>query len=162
MLLSPLCLSLFLFISWPLLNGVLNDVRCETSDPSHKRYVGSKACMECHEMEYENFKKFSKKSSSFHSVTIMKKGLTDEEVKACFKCHTTGYGKPGGFTSEEETPHLKNAGCEVCHGPGSIHIESEEAEDIKGQLELKDCETCHNAERVKAFNYKPLIYGGAH
>ena len=57
---------------------------------------------------------------------------------------------------------LKNAGCEVCHRPGSIHIESEEAGDIKGELALKDCEACHNGERVKAFNYKPLIYAGAH
>lgn len=127
-----------------------------------KTYVGSKTCSECHEKEYRNFEAYAKKSDSFGSVINMKKGLTEEEIKECFECHTTGYGEPGGFTSEKETPHLKNAGCEVCHGPGSVHCETGEYEDIKARLTQKDCETCHNAERVNAFNYKPLVYGGAH
>ena len=127
-----------------------------------KTYVGSKTCQECHEEEYQNFRAYAKKSDSFESITKMKKGLTDQEIKGCYECHTTGYGKPGGFTSEQKTPHLKNAGCEVCHGPGSVHCETGEYEDIKARLTQKDCETCHNAERVSAFSYKPLVYGGAH
>ena len=43
-----------------------------------------------------------------------------------------GYGKPGGFRSEHETPGLKEPGCEVCHGPGSIHAASRDARDIDG------------------------------
>jgi hypothetical protein len=92
----------------------------------------------------------------------MQKSLTNQELKSCFECHTTGYGEPGGFKSESETPHLKNAGCEVCHGPGSTHVETNDPEDIKGDLTAKDCEKCHNSDRVGAFRYKPLIYGGAH
>lgn len=132
---------------------------CEASD---KIYIGSDACMECHEAEYKSFKTFSHKRNSFKSIKTMKKRLTDEEFRGCFECHTTGYGKPGGFKSEAETPHLKNAGCEVCHGQGSIHVETGDPEDIDGQLTVKVCETCHNLERVGAFHYKPLIYGGAH
>ena len=131
-------------------------------DPKSKIYVGSDACVECHEAEYENFKTFAKKAHSYESIKTMKKGLTETEFRKCFECHTTGYKKPGGFVSEEKTPYLKDAGCEVCHGPGSLHAETGEPEDIKGDLTAKDCEVCHSAERVAAFDYKPLVYGGAH
>jgi hypothetical protein len=92
----------------------------------------------------------------------MKKGLTEKEIKGCYYCHTTGYGKPGGFISPEKTPYLENAGCEVCHGPGEFHVKTKSPNDIKRQLTLKDCEVCHTSERVRAFRYKPLIHGGAH
>jgi len=91
-----------------------------------------------------------------------KKELTEEEIKGCYYCHTTGYGKQGGFVSPEKTPHLKNAGCEVCHGPGDVHIKTTDASHIKGTLTTEDCEACHISERVRAFRYKPLIHGGAH
>ena len=132
----------------------------ETENP--KSYVGSKACKDCHENEYRNFITYSKKAHSYESIKKMKKGLTDTEFQSCFECHTTGYGKPGGFRSEQETPHLIDAGCEVCHGPGSLHCKTEGSEDIKGSLTAKDCEFCHNPERVEAFNFKPLVFGGAH
>ena len=92
----------------------------------------------------------------------MKKELTEEEIKGCYHCHTTGYGRPGGFISPEKTPYLENAGCEVCHGPGEFHVKTKSPSDIKRHLTLKDCEVCHTSERVKAFRYKPLIHGGAH
>lgn len=92
----------------------------------------------------------------------MKKGLSREDLKKCFGCHTTGYGKPGGFISVEETPELKNAGCEVCHGPGAKHIKTGKIDDIKKQPTKEDCEVCHISERVKAFRYTPLIHGGGH
>ncbi|MDL1959638.1 MAG: cytochrome c family protein [Deltaproteobacteria bacterium] len=127
-----------------------------------QKYVGSEACKPCHQKEYRSFTKYAKKSSSFESIQRVKKGLTGEEIKKCYFCHTTGYGKPGGFVSIEKTPHLKNAGCEVCHGPGEIHVRTQRAQDIKMNLTMKDCEECHISERVKAFRYKPLIHGGAH
>jgi hypothetical protein len=127
-----------------------------------KAYVGSAACKDCHETEHENFVKYAKKAHSYESIKTMKKGLTEAEFRTCFECHTTGYGKAGGFRSEQETPGLLNAGCEACHGPGSIHAETQDPKDIKGSLTAKDCEHCHNSDRVAAFDYRPLIYGGAH
>jgi hypothetical protein len=125
-------------------------------------YLGAKACQECHEEQYASFSKNSKKAHSFNSIKVMRKGLAESELKKCYECHTTGYGQPGGFRSEAETPHLKDAGCEVCHGPGSVHKESQDPKDIRRKLSTKQCETCHNAERVGAFRFRPLIFGGAH
>lgn len=125
-------------------------------------YVGSKACGECHEEEYSNYSKYSKKAHSSKSVKIMASDLAADELKECYACHATGYGKPGGFVSYEETPHLAEAGCEVCHGPGSLHSEDGDPELIKRKMTIEECETCHNADRVNNFNFKPLIFGGAH
>lgn len=125
-------------------------------------YVGSLACRPCHEKEYKSFTTNAKKSKSYQSIARLIKGLSPADLQKCYFCHTTGYGRPGGFVSPEKTPHLKNAGCEVCHGPGAVHVKSGAARDIKGTLTMKDCESCHISERVNAFRYKPLIHGGAH
>ncbi len=127
-----------------------------------KSYVGAETCKGCHEKEHKSFSSHSKMSTSFKSLEIRKKGLTGEEIKKCYECHTTGYGNPGGFKSEAETPDLKNLGCESCHGPGSSHASSSNPKEIKKHLEIKDCENCHAQDRVAAFNYKPLLFGGAH
>jgi len=130
------------------------------SDP--QTYVGSAACRGCHEDEYSRFMTYAKKSRSFESIERLKTRLTDDEISKCYSCHTTGYGKPGGFVSPEETPLLKNAGCEVCHGPGALHMKTQSSADIINHLTTEDCEVCHTSERVKAFRYKPMIHGGAH
>jgi hypothetical protein len=127
-----------------------------------KSYVGAETCKGCHEKEYTSFVTHSKMSKSFSSIARMRKGLTAEEMKKCYECHTTGYGKPGGFQSETATPDLKNLGCEACHGPGSGHASSGNPKEIKRHLSVKDCESCHAQDRVAAFNFKPLMFGGAH
>ncbi|MFC1523734.1 cytochrome c family protein [Thermodesulfobacteriota bacterium] len=134
----------------------------ETARSAENVFVGSDACKPCHPEEYESFISFAKKSRSYQSVEKLKTRLTEDEVRKCYSCHTTGYGMPGGFVSDEETPHLKNAGCEVCHGPGSFHLTSGDKTDIKRDLTTDDCVACHISERIKAFRYKPMIHGGAH
>jgi len=154
-------LALFVTIG-VLLAASLGPVSSSAQESPAKTYIGSEACAACHEGEYETFSQHARKAKSFHSVEIMKKGLTAEEQEGCYKCHTTGYGQPGGFVSVEKTPHLQNAGCEVCHGPGSLHAESEDPEDIIYDISMDSCLTCHNSERVAAFKFKPLLFGGAH
>ncbi|WP_419788338.1 cytochrome c family protein [Pseudodesulfovibrio sp.] len=130
---------------------------------SSGQYVGSEACAECHPNEYSNYKKYSKKAHSGNAVKLMSGDLTKEELEECYHCHMTGFGKPGGFVSFEETPAMADAGCETCHGPGADHVESGGDTDlIKAKLQLSDCEGCHNPDRVAAFDFKPLMFGGAH
>lgn len=129
---------------------------------AEKTYVGSQTCASCHEQEYKNYSTYAKKSHSYRAVEKMAAGLTATELRDCYSCHTTGYGKPGGFVSKEATPELKDAGCEVCHGPGSLHAQSGAATDIDRRPSPEVCESCHTSSRVAAFNYRPLLYGGAH
>ncbi len=150
-------LTLFLVLS---AGGLVQPAGEARGEP--KRYVGSAVCGECHNLEHRRFTEHSKKAHSYESVAIMKAGLTEAEYRNCLECHTTGYGKTGGFVSVEETPHLKDAGCEVCHGPGSLHVETNDSADIRSELTLEDCQRCHNEERVRSFDFKPLLFGGAH
>lgn len=149
-----------LLLCWPLA-AVSGNVAGKSDSPV-PHYVGSRACRPCHAAEYTSFIRYAKKSTSYRSIERLQKGLTREDIRKCYGCHTTGYGKPGGFVSVEKTPELKNAGCEVCHGPGSRHVQTGSPADIKRKPTRKDCEACHTSERVRAFRYRPMIHGGGH
>jgi len=132
---------------------------------AENRYVGSAACKECHEAQYASYQANSKKAHSGKSVKLMASDLTEQELRGCFACHTTGYGQPGGFVSFEKTPQLADAGCEVCHGPGQAHMESGGETSLikgRGKIRVEDCASCHNEERVRAFGFKPTLYSGGH
>lgn len=126
------------------------------------RYVGSAVCAGCHPGQYERYRQYSKKAHSSRGVKLMAKGLTPEELASCYGCHTTGCGKPGGFTDFAATPELADAGCEVCHGPGAEHVATSDPAAIKGRLTVADCAPCHDDHRVRSFGYKPLLQAGAH
>ncbi len=134
----------------------------ETQGQETNIYVGSASCQSCHEAEYEAFLSHARKSRSFKSIQKMKKGLTDDEIRECYGCHTTAYGKPGGFIDPEQTPELKNAGCEVCHGPGKFHIDTQDPARIIRKVTINICRKCHTEDRVGTFRYKPTIYAGSH
>jgi len=91
----------------------------------------------------------------------MKPKLKQAELEKCYECHTTGY-KEGGFKSIESTPELSQVGCESCHGPGSLHAESQDPQDIVAKPSKETCTKCHNSERIQDFKFKPLIFSGAH
>jgi len=91
-------------------------------------YVGVKKCKACHIKQYKSWMKTSMATSfenlkpGVKAAEKKKAGLdADKDYTAdagCLKCHTTGYGKPSGFTSIAETPDLANVQCEGCHGAG--------------------------------------------
>ncbi|ACL06163.1 cytochrome c family protein [Desulfatibacillum aliphaticivorans] len=136
-------------------------------------YIGSEACKECHAKHYESWSKNSRKAKSWESINRMREddgdgGLTEEEIKECYQCHTTGYGQETGFVNETETPGLKNVGCEACHGPGRLHTETMEKAHIVKTPTIELCAKCHeqkdedNIGKVRPFRYKKVIYAGAH
>ena len=152
-------------------------------------YIGGKKCKACHMKQYKAWEATSM-ATSFDNlkagVKVAEKkaaGLEDKDYThdvKCLKCHTTGYGKPGGFTSIEATPDMANVQCEGCHGPGSVYKDQmKEVQKTKSYItadmkakgltipseDQAGCLTCHGGdspfnEKVNAkykFNFKEKL-----
>jgi hypothetical protein len=154
-------------------------------------YVGAAKCKMCHLKEY-NAWAGSRMAKSFELLTP---GVAAELKTArgvdpkkdyradasCLACHTTGYGKPGGFVDMAKTPHLAGVQCEVCHGPGGTYIqkkymslenkEYKRAELVKvgltANIDKATCLACHNAlnpfhPRDEEFDFDARMRKGVH
>ena len=115
--------------------------------PADAKFVGSAKCRSCHLKEYMSWRKTK------HAKVYEQLQGDEKKNPECLKCHTTGYGKPSGFSSEDATPLMKDVGCEVCHGPGSTHCEVSEKHkdepkdsvwDRKIDRKSANCNNCHN------------------
>lgn len=112
--------------------------------PDDLQYVGSASCEHCHSYEYE---KWSEKAHADAFATLIEVG-SDRDPE-CVICHVIGMDRDSGFVTEEQTPHLKDVGCENCHGPGSAHIAS------GGQSPTSEpkmtCLDCHTPEHSSGY-----------
>ena len=140
-------------------------------------YVGAKKCKACHLKQYTTWSA-TKMAGAFELLRPGVRAEAKRRVKydpakdythdaACLGCHTTGYGKPGGFRSIEETPDLAGVQCEACHGPHSnvlkvMTIQNKaykHTEVLAAGLQVPDentCRgTCHNTKSAfVAANYQ--------
>lgn len=138
-------------------------------------YIGSNKCRPCHIKEYRSWSE----TKMAKALDVLKPGQR-EDVKVaagldpnkdyskdatCLACHTTGYGKPGGFVDIETTPDLAGVGCETCHGPGGTYVQDQYmslknknykkselvAVGLIGEITAETCvEQCHNPENPTA------------
>jgi len=129
--------------------------------PTTADYVGSDACQSCHTREFETWSK----SPHGHAVATLE-AVGKEANADCLACHTTAYGKTGGFPSGApvaDHPDLARVGCESCHGPGGDHV-GESAARVGTILSLGDkcdscvilkvCGTCHDDANDPGFKFK--------
>jgi hypothetical protein len=107
--------------------------------PNELEYVGSASCKPCHDYEYE---KWSTKAHAHAYATLEQAGSQFDPE--CAVCHVVGMDYESGFTTPEQTGHLKNVGCENCHGPGSEHIKS--GGWAKTTEPKSTCISCHTPE----------------
>lgn len=162
-------------------------------------YVGSKKCKKCHIKEHKSWAK-TRMGQAFE---ILKPG-THKEAKEkfnievdkdytadtkCLKCHTTGFGEPGGYAvpvpgnkkSIRTAKKLEGVGCECCHGPGSEYVKIFD-EILKSKRKYKveelyaaglrkvdesTCKSCHNEESPTimpgdSFDYQKRKDEGTH
>ncbi len=108
--------------------------------PSKIDFVGSNACQSCHESEFSTWAK-SQHGRAVDSLTARNKAGDPD----CLRCHTTGFGKTGGFPEGGDVgahADLARVGCESCHGPGGDHI-APDAKRIGTIVSLGDkCDSC--------------------
>jgi peroxiredoxin len=129
--------------------------------PGSAAHVGSDACQECHPAEYKTWLK----SGHAHAVASLVKPGKQEDA-ACLKCHTTGFGRDGGFPSTgtpDAYPDLARVGCESCHGPGGDHV-AEGSTKLGSILSLGDkcdscvilqiCGSCHDEANDPGFEFE--------
>jgi hypothetical protein len=112
--------------------------------PDGLEYAGSESCKMCHKYEYE---KWSTKSHAHAYQTLVDDGTQYDPE--CIACHVVGFNYESGFVSEQETDHLKDVGCENCHGPGSKHISSLGEEPTTEPAMV--CTDCHTPEHSGGF-----------
>jgi peroxiredoxin len=131
--------------------------------PQTATYVGSKACAPCHASEYAIWEK----SPHAHAVASLEaKGETANGT--CLTCHTTAYGRPGGFPEgavPADHPDLARVGCESCHGPGGDHVGPDAArrgtivsleDKCDSCVILQICGTCHDDANDPGFEFEVI------
>lgn len=153
-----------------------------TSGADAAEYVGAKKCKACHIKQYKSWET----TGMANSLESLKPGVkADAKKKAgldpdkdytsdagCLKCHTTGYGEAGGFTSADATPDLAGVGCESCHGAGSEYRDVMKKNKDYTMAEIKaaglvvpseneaGCMKCHgegNPFKDKGFDFKSAL-----
>jgi hypothetical protein len=112
--------------------------------PKGLRYIGSEACMHCHEYEYPKWKT---KAHAQAYATLEKDGTQYDPE--CIQCHVVGFDYQGGFISERKTPQFKDVGCENCHGPGSEHAATLGTE--KTGAVFSNCTDCHTPDHSSGY-----------
>ena len=132
--------------------------------PVTAAYVGSKACEGCHAAEYATWAK----GAHARAVDPLRaKGKA--EAADCLKCHTTGFGRSGGFPADAKAGKLDvhgdlaAVGCESCHGPGGEHVKPE-ASKVGTIVSLTDkcdscvilqiCGSCHDEANDPGFEFE--------
>lgn len=134
---------------------------CPQAADGQPQFVGSETCRTCHLPAYELWTR-TRHASAYSSLEKKEKQYHVE----CVGCHVTGYRKPGGVCRIDEVKNRASVGCESCHGPGSLHVESPLSDNtIDPAPSATVCESCHNQENsphFEASKYLPEVLGPGH
>jgi hypothetical protein len=121
-----------------------------TGAPRDYRVAGNASCLSCHADSAIVW------SHSLHAAAGKTlEGRHFEADPDCLRCHTTGYGLPGGFISPLRTPLMYGVGCESCHGPSEAHVNDPKVHTE--YLAFDQCIRCHDEENSPAFN-RPIYW----
>jgi hypothetical protein len=169
------------------------------ADDEKVKYEGSKTCKKCHIQTFKSWED-TPHGTAFDTLKPNEKaevktaaGLDPEKDyttdPSCLKCHTVGYGEPGGYSIPDpedkramrKAKALQNVGCECCHGPGGAYVdlheeimkeqrEYTEEEMLAAGLKIPDeqtCLSCHNDgspthAQAKPWDYKERLKEGMH
>jgi hypothetical protein len=113
--------------------------------------AGTDACRKCHQHKSDcKIWKASGHAKAWES--IRRKGAHVDPD--CQRCHTTGYGLPGGFESVRRSGERVDVGCECCHGPSAAHVADEKVHTAFYARAKDHCTGCHDRENSPKFEYE--------
>jgi hypothetical protein len=117
-------------------------------DRAHAVYVGSETCRTCHPGPAAVWSK----SAHAHALQTLQASQKAFDP-GCLRCHTVGFGHPGGFGPDRTQLGLAAVGCESCHGPASHHVGQPAAG--YGQLPPgpEACVACHTHDNSPEFRW---------
>jgi cytochrome c554/c'-like protein len=124
------------------------------AEPGRPYYVGDAKCGACHKEALAFW------TSTVHATawrTLVAVGKQNDY--RCAGCHVTGYGQVGG-SSLGHTDKLRDVQCEVCHGPGSIHVAEkglEEPSSVRRDVPASTCTACHTEQHSDTFQYEAYL-----
>jgi hypothetical protein len=116
--------------------------------PKGYAVAGTESCRRCHAADGETWQK-SKHAGAWKSLAASGAEVDPE----CQRCHTTGYGLPGGFASVRRSKALVDVGCESCHGPSQGHAADPAVHTIHFRQAKDQCQGCHDRENSPKFAY---------
>jgi len=118
-------------------------------------YSGTDSCSDCHQDAVDFWK------TTVHAKAW--KTLVDRGQQfdlECISCHVTGWEKPGG-SNLAHNEKLRDVQCEVCHGPGSIHVakggEEKPFAVVRNPPQDLCASQCHTKEHSDTFEYKAYL-----
>jgi len=124
------------------------------AEPGRASYVGIAKCAGCHKAAVT----FWNHTVHAQAWKTLVEGGKQADYK-CVGCHVTGFGQVGG-SSLGFTKKLESVQCEVCHGPGSLHVLGEGNEQplaIKRAPPETVCLGCHTEQHSDTFAYVPYL-----
>jgi hypothetical protein len=118
-------------------------------------YVGMETCADCHD---DAVKFWQKTVHAKAWQTLVDRGQQFDYE--CIGCHVTGFDKPGG-SNLAHNDNLRDVQCEVCHGPGSIHVAKggeEKPLAVRRNPPQDYCASqCHTHEHSDTFQYEAYL-----
>jgi hypothetical protein len=117
------------------------------SDTHGRGFAGTAACSGCHAGAHAVWGR-SAHAKAFQ--TLVEAG--HDRDPDCVGCHVVGLNTDGGFRSPAATPHLKDVGCESCHGGGAAHTQAPMTKKMP-RTAAAACVQCHVPEHSPNFKY---------
>lgn len=119
--------------------------------PGQASYVGIESCGECHGKALKQWKTTVHERAWDTLVELGKQNHLD-----CIYCHITAFDQPGG-SNLVVNESLRDIQCEVCHGPGSRHVEADGKGHIIKTPARDRCVKCHNEEHSDTFQFEAYL-----
>lgn len=118
-------------------------------NPADYVLAEGKSCRECHPEEWKIWEA-GQHARAWDSL-LDRGAHVDPE---CQRCHVTGYGLRGGFSSVGGTPEIVNVGCQSCHGPCRAHAGNPDVQTPRFASAGTACIACHDSENSPEFDYE--------